>query len=152
VRAVIISGPQGRACNSVGPQSGVLLRTVPDKRRSGAFEDGLEDGDPVLFEVAHLVAEHLAEVGAEQQVQTERWWAFGRRCGGSLLERLCGGGCFVHPCQLREACGDQGADRFGRLEVADRGISRPRDREVDGRCGAGEDLVQRQASAGTQDR
>ena len=44
---------------------------VPDKRRSGAFEDGLEDGDPVFFEVTRLVAEHLAEVGAEQQVQAE---------------------------------------------------------------------------------
>jgi len=39
---------------------------IPDKRVVRAFEDGLEDGDPVLFEVAHLVTEHLAEVGAEQ--------------------------------------------------------------------------------------
>jgi hypothetical protein len=35
--------------------------------------------------------------------------------------------------------------------VTDRGIPRPRDREVYGRRRAGEDLVQRQTSAGTQD-
>jgi hypothetical protein len=53
-----------------------LLGIVLEKGRSGAFEDGLVDGDPAFLEVARLVVEHIGEVGAE------RWWGC---CGGLLL-------------------------------------------------------------------
>ena len=52
---------------------------VLEKDRSGALEDGLDDGDPAFREVARLVAQHLAESVAEHEVEAERRWSFGRR-------------------------------------------------------------------------
>ena len=53
MRAVVISDPSGRACNNSGSLRTVLLRTVLEKGRSGAFAGGLVDGDPSFLEVGH---------------------------------------------------------------------------------------------------
>ena len=46
----------------------ILIKTI----LSQPLEGCLNDGDPALFEVAQLVAEHLAEVIAEYEVDAER--------------------------------------------------------------------------------
>ncbi len=101
------------------------------------FEDPLDHGDPALAQVEHLVAEHLSEEVAEDDVGAERWWCR-RGCCQPLLVPAEGWGGLVDPRQLFEpGLSQEGAHLLGGAQVAECWVPRPRDREVDGRDGSG---------------